>query len=130
MNELGLRGKALCVLLSLAIFIGGCGGQAANPVDRYMLGDEKKSCNALYAEMSQIDQEITLKKKKKTDRDVWNTILFVGGFFLIAPWFFMDVKGSHEAETEALQARKKALMILFSEKNCTPPEIEAAEPTT
>ena len=115
--------KFLCVGLAFTIFIAGCGGHAANPVDRYMLGDEKKSCNGLYAEVSQIDQEIVLKNKSKDNRDTWNIIEFVTGFVLIVPWFFMDVKGSHEVELEALQARKKALMILFHEKNCTPPEI-------
>lgn len=129
MDELWLWKKFLCVILCFAIFIAGCGGHGANPVDRYMLGDEKKSCNALYAELSQTDQEIILKKKQKDDRDVWNIIFFATGFLVIVPWFFMDVKGSHEVEIDALQARKKALMIIFTEKNCTPPGTKEAETT-
>jgi hypothetical protein len=129
MDGLQLWRKCLCVVLVPVIFIAGCGGHAANPVDRYMLGDEKKSCNALYAEVSQIDKEIDLKNQDKKNRDTWNIIFFVGGFFVIAPWFFMDVKGAHEVEIDALEARKKALMILFNEKNCTPPEISAEKTT-
>lgn len=129
MNRLQLWRKCLCLVLVPVIFIAGCGGHAANPVDRYMLGDEKKSCNALYAEVSQIDQEITLKNQDKKERDTWNIIFFVGGWFLIVPWFFMDPKGSQEVEIDALRARKKALTILFNEKNCAPPETSATETT-
>ena len=119
--------KSLCVVLVFTIFIAGCGGHAANPVDRYMLGDEKKSCDALYTEVSQIDREAVLKNRQKDDRDTWNIIFFVTGFIVIVPWFFIDLKGSQEVEREALQARKKALQNMFSEKNCTPPGIKATE---
>jgi hypothetical protein len=127
MKEANVWKKCLCVVLVFTTFIAGCGGHAANPVDRYMLGDEKKSCDGLYAEVSQIDKEIVLKNKQKGDRDTWNIIFFVTGFLVIVPWFFIDLKGSQEVEAEALQARKKALQIIFSEKDCTPPEIRAGQ---
>ena len=121
MRKLHWFQKSLCVALSFLIFIAGCGGSAANPVDRYFPGDEKKSCNALFAEMQSLDKDVVLKNKTKVGRDNWNGILFVGGFFLIVPWFFMDTKGSHEIEIEAMRARKNALKIIFADKDCTPP---------
>ena len=121
MHRTGLWQKGLCVLMAFTIFIAGCGGHTPNPVERYMPSDESKSCNALYAEMSQLDTEIKEKKNDKDSRDTWNIILFVGGFFLIVPWFFMDVKKSHEVEIEAFQARKKALMNIFHDKACVAP---------
>ena len=113
--------KLLCLVLVCAIFIAGCGGQSANPVDRYMLGDEKKSCKGLYAEVAYIDREITLKNRKKADRDTWNVIFFVTGFLVIVPWFFIDSKGSQEVEIEALKARKNSLQIIFSDRDCETP---------
>ena len=110
--------KMLCAVLVYVIFITGCGGHSANPVDRYMLGDEKKSCKSLYAEVANIDKEIVLKTRSKTDRDIWNAIFFVTGFLVIVPWFFIDGKGSQEVEIEALKSRKNALQILYAEKNC------------
>ncbi len=113
--------KLLCVVLVYTILIAGCGGHNANPVDRYMLKDESKSCNSLYAEVSNIDKEIALKNRSKTDRDTWNVIFFVTGFLVIVPWFFIDAKGSQEVELEALKARKNALQILYGDKNCGTP---------
>ena len=121
MRELQWFQKSLCVVLSFLIFIVGCGGQIANPIDRYSPGDEKKSCNALYAEFTQLDKEIVLHNQQRVDRDHWNGVLFVGGFFLIVPWFFMDIKNSQEVEIEAFRARESALKILFADKDCTPP---------
>mgnify|MGYP000686601389 FL=1 len=115
----------LCVLLSMSIFLSGCGGNAPNPVDRYMMGDEDKSCNALYAEVSQLDDESILKNREKDNRDTWNIVLFVGGLFIIVPFFFMDVKNSQETEIDAIQARKKALMNIFHDKDCKSPVAES-----
>ena len=102
----------------------------ANPVEKYMPGDENKSCNALYAEMSQIDQDVTLKRKEIDKRDGLNVVYFVTGFLILVPWFFMDIKGSQEVELEALQARKKALSILFADHNCQTPGVSGVESTT
>ena len=121
MKEFQWFQKSMCIALTCLIFIVGCGGQAPNPIDRYFPGDEKKSCNALFAEMQGLDKDVVLKNKAKVGRDHWNGILFVGGFFLIVPWFFMDTKGSQEVEIEALRARRNALKIIFADKDCTPP---------
>ena len=121
MKEFQWFQKSMCIALSCLIFIAGCGGQAANPVDRYFPGDEKKSCNALFAEMQSLDKDVVLKNQAKVGRDHWNGILFVGGFFTIVTFFFMDTKGSHEVEIEAMRARKNALKIIFADKDCTAP---------
>jgi hypothetical protein len=113
--------KSLCLVLCVSIFIAGCGGQTANPVDRYISGDEGKSCNSLFAEMAQIDTEIREKKADKDHRDTMNIVCFVTGLFIIVPFFFMDVKGSQEVEIDALTARKKALMNIYNDKNCSAP---------
>jgi hypothetical protein len=127
MRSLRAAREALCLVSTVAIFTAGCGGHAANPVDRYMLGDEKKSCEALYAEMAQIDEDIVLKNKEKDNRDVTNIVCFVAGIFIIVPFFFMDVKGSQEVEIDALRSRKNALQIIFTDKGCTPPEVKPPE---
>jgi hypothetical protein len=127
MKEPKVWKKSLCVMLVFTIFIAGCGGHNANPVERHVPGDEKKSCPALHAEVAQIDNEIVLKNKQKGERDMWNIIFFASGFFIIVPWFFIDAKGSQETEAEALQARKKALQIIMAEKDCAPPEVKQSE---
>ena len=116
--------KCVSLVLANALFlvgIVGCAGSAPNPVQRYQPGDEKRSCNALFAEFSSIDQEVVLKNKKKGQRDFLNVLWFIGGVFVIVPFFFIDAKGSYEVEVDALKARKTQLEILFAEKNCSPP---------
>ena len=119
--------RSVCIILTNAILIvtiSGCGGQAANLVPRFQLGDEKRSCNALYAEMKSIEDEIVVKNHKRKERDTLNVILFIIGFPLIVPWFLMDVKGSYEVEIDALKTRKVHLEIIFADKNCSPPQNE------
>ena len=121
MKELQWFQKLMCIALSCLIFIAGCGGIAANPVKSYIKGDEKKSCTALSAEMRNLDKDVVVHNQQRVDRDHWNGLLFVGGFFLIVPWFFMDTKGSQEVEIEAMRARKNALKIIYAEKDCSAP---------
>ena len=122
--------KAICLALVNCIFIvtiGGCGGHTANPVPRYQPGDEKRSCNALYSEIKSCDDEVVLKNRKKTDRDIWNIIWFATGCFIIVPFFFIDCKGSYEVEIDALKARKIQLQVIFSDKDCSPPGSKVEE---
>ena len=121
MKELQWFQKLMCIALSCLIFIAGCGGIAANPVDKYFPGDEKKSCTALFAEMQNLDEDVVVHNQQRVDRDHWNGLLFVGGFFLIVPWFFMDIKGSQEVEIEAFRSRRDALKIIYAEKDCSAP---------
>jgi len=88
--------KAICVLLVWAIFITGCAGSAPNPVDRYMPGDEKKSCRALFAEIKDLDNNIAVKNNKIKERDTWNVVFFITGFLVIVPWFLIDCKNSYK----------------------------------
>ena len=111
-------------MLIASLLMVGCGGQAANPVDRYMLGDELKSTQTLTAEVSNIDDEIAATKTEKTNRDIWNIIFIGTGIFVIFPFFFMDLKGSQEAEIKALKARKSQLMNLYHQKGGDPAAIE------
>ncbi len=119
--------RSVCLILTNAILIvtiGGCGGQSANPVPRYQPGDEKRSCNALYAEMKSIEDEIVVKNHKKGNRDALNVVWFITGCLIIVPFFFIDAKGSYEVEIDALKARKVALQTIFADKDCSPPQSE------
>lgn len=120
--------RSVCLVLANCIFLitlAGCGGQAANPVARYQPGDEKRSCNAWYSEIKASEDEVVVKNRKKTDRDIWNVIFFATGFLVIVPFFFIDSKGSYEVEIAALKARKIHLETFFADKDCSVPEAVA-----
>lgn len=110
--------KLVCVLLICSIVLASCAGQEANPVAVYRPGDENKSCNVLKAEIANIDKQIKIKKAKKSSKDWSNAAWFIGGFLLIVPWFFMDLKNAEQTEIDALQQRKDALHVIAADKNC------------
>ena len=120
--------NAICLFLVQIFFFIGCGGHHPNSVSRYMPGDEKRSCPSLYAEIQSIDNEIQYKDSKRRERDTWNVLEFVGGVLFIVPFFFMDAKGSFEAEIDALQARQNQLKIFFADKGCNVADLGAPTP--
>ncbi len=126
MFQKGCVRNSICLLLTLTTFtlsLAGCGGHHANTVDRYMPGDEDKSCSTLLAEISAIDNEIAAKDSKRKERDFWNVIEF------IVPFFFMDTQGSYEVEMDALKARQKMLKIYFAEKDCSVIDVKGTQLT-
>ncbi|MHC4386872.1 MAG: zinc ribbon domain-containing protein [Planctomycetota bacterium] len=80
----------------------------------------------MYAEIQTLENDIEEKKAEKTTRDIFNVIWVVGGVFVIVPFFFMDLKGSHEAEIEAFEDRQKQMKIFFADKGCSVADLEAS----
>ncbi len=110
--------RLVCSLLIVSIAFVGCAGNDPNPIATYFPGDRNKSCSALKAEISNIDKQIIRKQSQKRKQEGENVIWFIGGCFLIVPWFFMDLKDNEKVEITALQARKDALLVIAAENDC------------
>jgi len=110
--------KLICMLLSATILVAGCAGRAASPVLIYVPGDDNRSCDSLQTEMARIQQDITEKKDKKGNIMITNIVLGVAGFFVIVPWFFMNLKDAEGTEIEALEKRHTRLATLATDKGC------------
>ena len=106
-------------LVALFVFtlVTACAGRAANPVMVHRLGDEQKSCNALKSEITFTEEEIRrlIPETEKTGKNVG---LGIAGFFLIIPWFFMDLSKAEQIEVNALRQRYNHLVIIASDKEC------------
>jgi hypothetical protein len=109
--------KALVITLVLCLGAYGCAGRTPNPVSAYQYGDDKKSCNALKAELANIEGEIQ-SKLPNSDKTGSNVALGVAGVFLLVPWFFMDFSRADQVEIEALRRRYNNLVIMSAEKSC------------
>lgn len=107
----------IAAFITMIMFLVSCGGRAANPIMAQQFGDEKKSCKALEMEMAQIQQEIQLLTPK-THKAGKNTLLGVAGFFLIVPFFFMDLSKAEQIEINAFRQRYNHLVIIATEKDC------------
>lgn len=113
--------KSMCFVLSLCIInvsLTGCGGSDANPVTRYMRGDEKRSCVGLRTEIAINADAIVIRNRQKKKRDVWNTVFIVGGVLVIIPFFFINVKCAYETEIEALKVRNTMLKSYLVQNDC------------
>jgi hypothetical protein len=109
--------KAFIAVLVLCMGAYGCAGRTPNPVSSYQYGDDKKSCNALKAEIASIETEIQAKLPN-SDKTGQNVALGVAGWFLIVPWFFMDFSKADQIEIEALRRRYNNLVLISAEKSC------------
>lgn len=107
--------QGLCILLIVSILCAGCAGTDPNPIRLYSPGDEKKSATVLRAEIADIDTTIVRKRAEKARQHRTNVLCFVGGLFVIVPFFFMDVKDSEKVEIDALLQRQDALRLLLIE---------------
>lgn len=103
----------------LAIFalLAGCAGRPANPVMVDQVGDTKKSCAAIQAEMRGIEGEIQ-RLVPQTDKTGKNVGLGIAGAIFIVPLFFMDLTESEKIEVNAYRQRYNRLNVLAVEKKC------------
>ncbi|MCX2982880.1 SHOCT domain-containing protein [Halieaceae bacterium IMCC14734] len=88
------------------------------PVASYKLGDDEMSCQELKAELAYINAQVAelVPETKKTGK---NVALGVAGWFLIVPWFFMDLSDAEKVEIQAYQERYMALEKLYIRNGCT-----------
>lgn len=122
--------KRICaVTIITAVILNGCAGRAANPVLVDQVGDNQKSCETLQTEMASIQSQIQ-KLIPESDKTSKNVGLGVAGFFLIVPWFFMDLTDAEKAEINAYNMRYNKLTSIATQKKCeflqvTPDSTEA-----
>ena len=113
--------RRICAGVAFMFFVSGCAGSGPNPVARYSPADEKRTCASLQAELKANKKDIAKKIEERTNKTFQNLILGASGVFLIAPWFFMDLKGKEAGETEALENRNASLRRIAAVKGCNAP---------
>jgi len=112
--------SSLVALVSFALTsmpLGGCAGRAANPVSIYQMGDEQRSCGAIGAELEVMQDEI-LRLIPQSDKTARNWILGTAGFFLLVPYFFMDLSKAEQQEVNAYRHRYNYLLTVANDKGC------------
>ena len=117
-RHVNMNRTSYAVLIAAGLVLGGCGGRAANPVLIQQYADDRKSCETLELELSQIEGEIQ-RLMPKTDKTGKNVVLGVTGVFLIVPLFFMDLTQAEQIEVEAYRQRYNHLVIIATEKQCS-----------
>ena len=121
--------SSVCLITASSILLAGvalpgCAGRVANPIPSYLPGDENRSCSGLLAEIAQLEADMT-RIIPDTNKFGYNTLMFVGGLFLIVPFFFMDLKDAEKVEWEAMRVRRNRLLVYAAEKGC---DFGATEP--
>lgn len=106
-------------VLALLLFVVGCTGMAPNPVAMYQPGDEHKNCASLRMEIESIDLKIAIRGDIKKAKHLSNFIKLASTYSLLIPWLFVDLKDAEQIEIEALQQRKKVVLVLAAEKGCS-----------
>jgi hypothetical protein len=108
-------------LLSVMV-LSACAGRPANPVMVDQVGDNRKTCATLEAEMKGVQAEIQ-RLLPESDKSGKNIGLGVAGAFLLVPLFFMDLTESEKIEINAYRQRYNRLNILATEKKCSFAEV-------
>lgn len=105
-------------LLPVAMMATGCGGREAHPVAVTNLNDSGLDCAAIEREIMANNQNIRTTLKEKSNGQLKNAALGVGGLIIWPAWFFMDPKSPEKVEITAYQNRNNVLKNLANQKKC------------
>ena len=113
-------------LLIACLILTACAGRTANPIMVQQYGDTNKSCEALEADMSFVNSEMSrlLPETSKTGK---NVALGVTGAIFLVPLFFMDFSKAEQIEVDALRQRYHHLNLIAQDKKCNIKPLEAIE---
>uniref|UniRef100_UPI004047E723 hypothetical protein n=1 Tax=Polynucleobacter sp. TaxID=2029855 RepID=UPI004047E723 len=114
--------KIVASALVSILVLSACAGRPANPVMVDQVGDNRKACPTIEAEMRGVQAEIQ-RLLPESDKSGKNIGLGVAGAFLLIPLFFMDLTESEKIEINAYRQRYNRLNILATEKKCAFAEV-------
>lgn len=103
---------------TLLIFsLAGCSGRDAHPIPVIQPGDQERYCAGIARELDFIEGEIwrLVPQSQKTAK---NITLGIAGYFLLVPWFYMDLTRAEQVEIEAYRQRYNRLLNIAFDKNC------------
>lgn len=119
-------GYRIFTVFLISSILAACAGRVANPSASYRIGDDAMSCSEIKAELSHVQSRVDalVPESEKTGK---NVALGVAGWFLIVPWFFMDLSKSEQVEIKAYQERYLSLEKLYSRKDCANEQTNSQE---
>lgn len=94
-----------------------CAGRNPRPVDAMKVTDKEMACEQIQNELLLANNEIS-RLSVDADKTAKNVALGVAGWFLIIPWFFMDLKNAEKTEMEAHRQRINTLNLMYMNKKC------------
>lgn len=94
-----------------------CAGRNPRPVDAMKVTDKEMTCEQIQNELLLANNEIS-RLSVDADKTAKNVALGVAGWFLLIPWFFMDLKNAEKTEMEAYRQRANNLNLLYMNKKC------------
>jgi hypothetical protein len=109
--------KQAIVSIVIVCLITACAGRNPRPVDTMKVTDKEMTCEQIQNELLLANNEIS-RLSVDADKTAKNVALGVAGWFLIIPWFFMDLKNAEKAEMEAYRQRLNNLNLLYMNKRC------------
>lgn len=110
--------KRTIAAILIICLIAGCAGRTPRPVNAMNVDDKEKSCEVLHNEIVMANNEIT-RLTPEADKTAYNVGLGIAGWFLLIPWFFMDLKNAEKHELEAYRQRLNNLNLLYMNKKCS-----------
>ena len=109
---------ALLLIVMVLFLTQSCAGRAAHPVQVAQSGDNKKTCESLRKETSQIRRNVQRMMPAIKKADKKRTLLMLSGGLLIVPWFFLDLTDADKIEANAQRARYNYLVDRGVKRNC------------
>ncbi len=94
-----------------------CAGRTPMPVDAMKVTDKELTCEQIQNELLLSNNEIS-RLSVDADKTAKNVALGIAGWFLIIPWFFMDLKNAEKHEMEGHRQRVNTLNLLYMNKKC------------
>lgn len=112
--------RGVTIALIVVSVVTACGGRNARPIQVVDPNDEQRNCQALLAEMTMIESEVSKLGGYDKSKNTKNAFFGVTGIFLYVPLLFMDLSDAEKEEMTALRDRYRRLAVIAINKGCDP----------